>query len=68
MVTSLTDQDIHKEVLGLGCLDQSDVNKTISFVEAKEMTLDEMTQPSITASVFSYNSQKKYKKKNQIVK
>ena len=59
MVTGLADEDIRKEVLGWGSLDEKDVNETIGFVEAKEMARDAITQPAVTASVFSYKSLKK---------
>ena len=37
MVTGLADEDICKEAFGFGSLDEKDVNKTIGFIEAKEM-------------------------------
>ena len=58
-VTGLTDKDIRKEVLGWKNLDEKNVNETIGFIEAKEMTRDAMTQPAVTASVLSYKSLKK---------
>ena len=63
MVTGLADEDIRKEVLGWGSLDEKDVNETISFIEAKEMVQDAMTQPAITTSVSSYKFLSKGSKK-----
>ena len=37
MVTGLAGEDIWKEVLGWGSLDEEDVNETICFIESKEM-------------------------------
>ena len=37
MVTSLTFEDMRKEVLGKGSLDKKSVNETIGFIEAKEI-------------------------------
>ena len=34
MVTGLADEDIRKEMLGWGSLDEKDVNETIGFIEA----------------------------------
>ena len=48
MVTGLAGEDIWKEVLGWGSLDEEDVNETICFIEAKEMARDAMTQPAIS--------------------
>ena len=59
MVTGLAIEDIRKEVLGWGSLDEKDVNETIGFIEAKEMARDAMTQPAVTASVSSYKSSSK---------
>ena len=58
-MTGLADEDIRKEVLGLGSLVEKDVNETTCLIEAKEMTRNAMTQPAITASVFSYKSLRK---------
>ena len=52
---------ICKEVLGWVSLNEKDVNKTIGFIEAKEMTRDAMTQPAITAS-FSQKIKANHKK------
>ena len=38
MVTGLADKDIRKEVLEWGSLYEKNVNDTIGFIEAKEMT------------------------------
>ena len=59
MVTGLADEDIRKELLRWGSLDEKDVNETIGFVKAKEMARDVITQPAVTAFVFSYKSSKK---------
>ena len=63
MVSGLADEDIRKEVLGWGSLDEKDVNETIVFIEAKEMARDAMTQPAVTASVSSYKSFSKITKR-----
>ena len=63
MVTGLADEDIRKEVLGWGSLDEKDVNETIGFIEGKEMARDAMAQPAITASVSSYKSLRKTSQK-----
>ena len=63
MVTDLADEDICKEVLGWGSLDGKDINKTIGFIEAKEMARDAMTQSTITVSVSSYKFLSKGSKK-----
>ena len=59
MVTGLADEEIHKEVLGWGSLDDEEVSETIGFIEAKEIARDAMTQPAITVSVSSYKSLRK---------
>ena len=59
MVTGLADEDIRKEVLGWGSLDEKDVNETIGYIESKEMARDAMTKPAVTASVSSYKSSRK---------
>ena len=46
-------------MLESGSLDEKDFNGTISFIEAKDMVRDAMTQPAITDSVFSYKSLRK---------
>ena len=63
LVTGLAGEDIRKEVLGWGSLDEKDVNETIGFIEAKEMARDAMTQPAVTASVSSYKSLRKITKR-----
>ena len=59
MVTGLADEDIRKEVLGWGSLDEKNVNETIGYIESKEMARDAMTKPAVTASVSSYKSSRK---------
>ena len=46
-------------MLESGSLDEKDFNGTISFIEAKDMVRDAMTQPAVTASVSSYKSLRK---------
>ena len=53
LVTGLASEDIRKEVLGWGGLDEKDVNETIGLIEEKEMARDTITQPAVMASVFS---------------
>ena len=48
-MTGLGNEDIRKEMLGWGSLDEKDVNETIGFIKAKEMARDAMTQPVIPA-------------------
>ena len=67
MVTGLADEDIRKKALGWGSLDEKDVNETISFIQAKEMARDAMTQPAITASVSSYKYLRKTTQKYNII-
>ena len=51
-------------MLESGSLDEKDFNGTISFIEAKDMVRDAMTQPAITDSVFSYKSLRKTTQKS----
>ena len=67
MVTGLADKCIQKEVLRWESLDEKNVNETISFIEAKEMARDTMTQSAVTASFFLTNSWRK-PYKNQLLK
>ena len=56
MVTSLTFEDMHKEVLGKGSLDKKSVNETIGFIEAKEMAI---RQSAVKTSVSLFQFLKK---------
>ena len=53
MVTKLVDDDIRKQILGWGNIDEKDINETIGFVEAKKMAHDDMTQSAVDATVSS---------------
>ena len=55
LVTGLTNDNIFKQVLGQATLDKKDINETVGFIEAKEMTCDAITQPAVNASVYSSN-------------
>lgn len=59
LVTGLADEDIRKDVLGWGELDDTNINDTVRFIEAKEMARDAMNQPSINAAVSAYKSSQK---------
>ena len=56
MVTSLTFEDMRKEVLGKVSLDKKSVNETTGFTETKEMA---MRQSAVKTSVSLYKSFKK---------
>ena len=61
MVTGLADVDIQKEVLGWESLNEKNVNETIGFIEAKEMTLiKDLKKPSgkITCTISNKSTDK----------
>ena len=58
MMTCLADEDISKEVLRWGSLDQKDINEIIGFIEAKEMSRNAMTQLAIAVLVSLFSAEK----------
>ena len=58
MMTCLADEDIRKEVLRWGSLDQKDINEIIGFIEAKEMSRNAMTQLAIAVLVSLFSAEK----------
>ena len=62
VIANLADEDIKKDVLGWSELDDSNLDDTIKFIEAKEMARDALSRPPTNAGLSNYKKGKQVPK------
>jgi hypothetical protein len=64
LISGLADDEVRREVLGWPALDDSNIEATVSFIEAKEMAREALNRHSTANAISSYHRQKNAGKKD----
>ena len=64
LISGLAEDEVKREVLGWPGLDNSTIEETVSFIEAKEMARDALNRHSATNAISSYRTKTKPGKKD----
>ena len=59
LISGLAEDEIKREVLGWSGLDESSMEETVSFIEAKEMAREALNRHSSTNAISTYQQNKK---------